>query len=47
MSEDTTTANTVTRKTFKVTLLQPPVDYSKLIDAAMKRFPKVHAVLSK
>lgn len=36
-----------TRKTFDVRPSQAPVNYEKLIDTAMKRFPKVHAVLAK
>lgn len=47
MSENKQTAKTATRKTFEVRPSQPPVDYSKLIDVAIKRFPKIHAVLSK
>jgi hypothetical protein len=36
-----------TRKTFDVRPSQAPVNYEKLIATAMKRFPKVHAVLAK
>lgn len=47
MSEDEKITKTATRKTFEVRPSQPPVDYLKLIGVAIKRFPKVHAVLSK
>lgn len=46
MSNEKNTNATDTRKTFEVRPSQAPVDYGKLIDAAMKRFPKVHAILS-
>lgn len=35
------------RKTFEVRPSQTPVDYDKLIDLAIERFPKVHAILAK
>ena len=38
---------TETRKTFDVRPSQVPVDFDKLITTAMKRFPKVHAILAK
>jgi len=38
---------TETRKTFDVRPSKAPVNYDKLIATAMKRFPKVHAVLAK
>lgn len=38
---------TATRKTFDVRPSQAPANYEKLIATAMKRFPKVHAVLAK
>lgn len=44
--EKTDTANS-TRKTFDELPSQAPADVAKLIDAAMKSFPKIHAVLSK
>lgn len=38
---------TKTRKTFDVRPSQGSVDVDKLIATAMKRFPKVHAILAK
>lgn len=40
------TTQSETRKTFDVRPSQAPVNYDQLIDEAMKRFPKVHAILA-
>ena len=47
MSAVRATTASDTRKTFDVRPSQTPVNYEKLIATAMKRFPKVHAVLAK
>lgn len=36
-----------TRKTFDVRPSQEPVDFEKLMNIAIERFPKVHAILAK